>query len=140
MLISTMTFLTTADVTLIGYAVGNRSAMLVFVASLFPLMSLIVLFMFSRIYGAIFFSGMRISDSDAASLFFSSSLLLAKPELYHELKSIVELDDTYKQLNRLLIVKNKFIPPFSLAITLAVALLQICGQLLLWHYFGWSFP
>ncbi len=142
MLISTMTFLTTADVTFIGYAMSNKSAMLIFVASLFPIMSLVVLFMFSRIFGAIFFSGMRISESegDAASLFFSSSLLLAKPKLYHELKSIAELDDTYKQLNRLLLVKNKFIPPFSLTITLVVALLQTCGSLLLWHFFGWSFP
>ena len=140
-LISTITFLTTANVTVIGFAVSNRSAILIFLGSLFPVLLLIGFFMFSRVYGAIFFSGMRVNDRDGdqGSLFFSSSLLLAKPELYYELKSIVKIDDDDEQLDRLLTLKSQFTPPFSLVIVPTIAFLQVCGSLMLWYYSGWSF-
>lgn len=141
LIVSTLTFLTTANVTIIGFAFNNKSAMLVLFGSLFPILMLFFVFLSSRLAFTIFFCGMRSrSENEEQKVpFFSTALFLAKPELYQELKKIIAIDNFDDQLFKLQQIKNKFMPPYTLTILIAFALLQVLAALYLSIYFNWSF-
>ena len=67
LMINTVTFTTTANVTVIGFAINNKSALLVFFGCLFPLILLLCIFLFSRLFGTEFIGPRRSAKFKLAS-------------------------------------------------------------------------
>ena len=60
LLVSASTIITTANVTLVGFAINAKSSILMIVGSVFPLLLLTLLMFYAKIVSALFFAALKI--------------------------------------------------------------------------------
>ncbi len=139
LLISTISFLVTANAALISVAANNKSALLILSCAMFPALILIVIFLFSNLYCSLFFSEIfyRKNNKQDREIFFPTSLSISRPDLYLRLKGISEINDFEKQTSELQKIKYQFTPPFARAILLLGIFLHIAVASTFWAVFGW---
>ncbi|MGI9490027.1 MAG: hypothetical protein ACR2RF_29880 [Geminicoccaceae bacterium] len=141
LLTSAVSFLLTAEVTIIGFAITNKSSSLVVLGILFPIFMLISYVLFSRLFCPIFICGIKgeISNPNGNSKFFSLALISANKDLYKTLLPIAGLDDFDIQMERIREISSSFIPPFVPLIMTSMAIVHLIAAISLWHFSGWSF-
>ena len=102
-IINTSTILVTANVTLLGFAISNKSSALVCIGFIFPLVLYGVIVFFGAMYVSVFFSGFKIEYTVDKNnpLFFSSLLTLMAPYLLKEFREILVNQVGDEQLEQL---------------------------------------
>ena len=130
--------LTTANITLIGFAVANKSSFLVFLGSFFPLVYMAFLIFMYKVFVSLTLSAMRLEKfSPDGALFASTVVSLIMPSTYHKLLKINKISNRDEQLDEL---RNTYATPFTPFTHLLVPtwiFVQVVGSFCLWHFFDW---
>lgn len=90
-IINASTILVTANITLLSFAISNKSSALIGIGSIFPLVLYGAIVFFGRMYGGVFFSAIKIEyivDKNNP-LFFSSLLALMAPDILKKFREIL---------------------------------------------------
>lgn len=136
--VSLSAVLTTANITLLGFAFSNRSASLIFLGSFFPMVYMAFLAYAYKVFIALALSAMRLEKfAPNGALFASTVVSFVIPSTYLTLSKIIRLDEYDEQLNELR--KNYVMPftPFTHILIPLWILVQIIGSIFLWHFFDW---
>lgn len=148
LLVSASTIITTANVTLVGFAINAESSALMIVGSILPLLLLTLLMFYAKIVSALFFAALKIERKIHGQdpLFFSAVIAIMSPKIRRILDEILCIEDGESQLSRLHLVFGRIfsfnlasILPTGLVICLSALFFgQLIGAMALWILGDWQ--
>lgn len=132
--------ITTATITLLGYAITNKSAALLLINAFFPVVLIVFLSYTTRIFMAVALSAITLEKSIPVGGHFASNVMsLILPSMRQYLFEISEIGDLEKRLQKL--SDSFWIPftPFTHLLLPIWSIMQISGAMILWYYYDWPF-
>lgn len=144
--VNAFTVLVLADITLIGYAINTKSAGIIFVGSIIPIIILIVGYTVKKLMVPIAFTAIylesRYGDKDGTYLASTFIYFILNQKTISRLKKIADEEDKNKRLQLLKKINTNFhwTPHGIISIVVFIIFIgQISLPLILAYYLGWKF-
>ena len=137
-IISVSAILGTVNITLLGFAIDNKSSFLLFIVFIFPITYIFFLVYMFKLLIVLALPIMNLTKIvPNTSLFVSAAFALVMPSIYKMLSDLRNIDNTEDQLHSL--IRNYRTPftPFTHILLPIWAAVQIGGSFIVWHFFEW---